>query len=105
MNNGQLTVSVVRIATAEDGQRTRVAAQEGGAWAEALSVGAVGAKGGAVVGPFFGPGPGTAIGCHCRRYWCGIVCGFLGEKAAWIRLARKRKTIRLMLISKLSIPY
>ena len=76
------TVSVVRIATAEEGQTGRVVAQEGGAWAGALAFGAVGAKGGAVIGSFFGPGPGTAIGGIVGGIGGGIVGGLLGENAA-----------------------
>ena len=44
----------------------------------ALAFGAAGAKGGAVIGSFFGPGPSTAIGAGIG----GITGAILGEKAA-----------------------
>jgi hypothetical protein len=76
-----VTISVVRIATAPEGQKTRAVAQESGAWAGALSFGAVGAKGGAFIGSFVGP-EGTIVGAAIGGIGGGIIGAFAGEKAA-----------------------
>ena len=76
-----ITISVVRIATAPEGQTGRVAAQESGAWAGALAVGAAGAKGGAIIGSFIGP-EGTIAGAAIGGIGGGIIGSFAGEKAA-----------------------
>jgi RHS repeat-associated protein len=77
-----VAISVARVAAAEEGERPKVAAEEGGAWAGALAFGAAGAKGGAVVGSFFGPGPGTAIGAAIGGIGGGIFGSFAGAQAA-----------------------
>ncbi len=82
-------VTVYNIASAPEGQTARVAAQEGGAWAGALSFGAagggMGAKAGAGVGVWFGGAgavPGAAIGGFVGSIVGGAYGAYLGRQAA-----------------------
>ena len=81
-----VAASVYTVATASD--KPRAAAGEGGAWAGALSFGAIGAvagaKAGAVVGALFGgagAAPGAAIGAVVGAVGGGAVGAVVGSRA------------------------
>jgi RHS repeat-associated protein len=90
-----VAISAYNVATA--GNPSRTLAQEGGAWAGALSLGAAGGAGGAWVGaaigaPFGGVGavPGAAVGGFVGAVGGGIVGAVSGSRAAtyiydWLR--------------------
>jgi RHS repeat-associated protein len=75
-----VAASTYNVATAEN--KTRALAQEGGAWAGALSFGGLGAKGGAVVGAFIGGPVGAGVGAIVGGLGGGIVGGIVGSRAA-----------------------
>jgi RHS repeat-associated protein len=74
-------ISVYNVATAPKGERARTAAGEVGGLGGALAVGGEGAEAGAVIGSFFGPGPGTAIGAGVGGLVGSILGGWGGSTA------------------------